>query len=205
MTISITHPFVSGIADGRATAGAGAAEEIALSHGLALDAGGLRQTLAARRTTTVSITNTETQVLGLMLPANTLQVGSIIRIDAWGLETNTASASTSSLKLRMGSASLSGTIVGRADHVMGTSARTNIPFRIEAALTVLSTGATGTALGVCAASLSGDSAFTGAVSNVVSAAQTIDTTADRVVELTAISGASSTTWNVLGASLEVFL
>lgn len=155
----------------------------------------------ASRSTNVSIANTETQVVGGSLAANLLLVGSVWRFRAMGLLTNTTSASTSVLRVRIGSASLNGAIVASWSVALGTTARTNCPFVLDGEFTVLSVGASGTALGQIVVSCNTATAI--GAPTVLTAAVTIDTTASRTLELTAISGASSTTWVFHTGTIEV--
>lgn len=155
----------------------------------------------ASRTTTVSIANTLTQVVGATLAANTLAVGTVFRFRATGLLTNTTSASSSVLTIRI-SSGLTTPIVASWTVALGTTARTNCPFVVDGEFVVLTTGATGTAWGIIAVLLNSTTALALPTTQITSAV-TIDTTSSRVIELACISGASTTTWNFITASVEV--
>lgn len=159
---------------------------------------GVRASLAASK----SIANTLTQVVGFTAPANTLKVGTVIRFQGLGLLTNTTSASTSVLTLRINSASLGATLEASWSLALGTTARTNCPFIVEGNLTVISVGAGGTAWGVLVVNCNTATAL-GVPTTMVTAAVTCITTQSNVVELTCISGASTTTWNFISATVEV--
>jgi hypothetical protein len=156
----------------------------------------------ASRATNISIANTLTQVVGATLAANRMAVGTLFRVRAMGLLTNTTGASTSILTLRITATSLSTPVVGSWSVVLGTTARTDCPFSLDGMITVISLGATGTAWGMLAVNVNTTTALV-APTTMITAAVTIDTTASRVVELACISGASTTAWNFTNASIEI--
>ncbi len=158
---------------------------------------GVRAALAASK----SIANTLTQVVGFTAPANTLKVGTVIRFTALGLLTNTTAASTSVLTLRINAASLGATLEASWSCALGTTARTNCPFVIDGYITVISVGATGTAWGVLVVTCNTATALA-LPTTMVTAAVTCNTTQSNVVELTCISGASTTTWLFIAATIE---
>lgn len=151
------------------------------------------------RSTAINIANTETAVLSMTLPANSLKVGDTFRIKAMGLVTNTTVASSSIVRVRAGTTTLTGNVAAGCTAALGTTARTTIPFTIEGMVTVLSVGAAGTILGTCWPSMG--NVVQPVISAPVTAAVTLDTTAAKLLELTVISGASTTAWNVLSASI----
>lgn len=156
----------------------------------------------ASRATSVSIANTLTQVVGFTAASNTLKAGTVIRFRAMGLVTNTTAASTSVLTLRINSASLGATIEASWSCAMGTTARTNCPFVVDGMITIISTGAGGTAWGVI--TIYANTATRLAITTtMVTAAVTCITTQSNVVELTCISGATTTTWNFISATVEI--
>jgi hypothetical protein len=152
--------------------------------------------------TNKSIANTLTQVVGFTAAANTLAVGTTIRFRGMGLLTNTTSASTSVLTLRINSASLGSTIEASWSVALGTTARTNCPFIVEGELIVISTGAGGTAWGVIVVTVNTTTAIA-VPTSMITGAVTCITTQSNVVELTCVSGAASTTWNFISATIEV--
>lgn len=185
--MTIRLPLVLG-ADGRA-------QQLQAADQLAA---GVRASLA----TSKSIANTLTQVVGFSAPANTLKVGTVIQFTALGLLTNTTAASSSVLTLRINSASLGATIEASWTLALGTTARTNCPFIVEGMLTVISTGALGTAWGVLTVNCNTATAL-GLPTTMVTAAVTCITTQVNIVELTCISGATTSTWNFIAATCEV--
>lgn len=156
----------------------------------------------ASRTTTVSIANTLTRVVGATLAANRLAVGTVLRFRAMGLLTNTTAASSSVLTIRIASASLGTPIVASWTVALGTTARTNCPFVVDGEVTILSTGGSGTAWGIIAVLCNTTTALALPTSQITSAV-TIATNAQMEVELACISGASTSTWNFISAYIEV--
>jgi hypothetical protein len=159
---------------------------------------GVRASLATNK----SIANTLTQVVGFTAASGTLAVGTAVRFRAMGLLTNTTGASTSVLTLRINAGSLGSTIEASWSCVLGTTARTNCPFIVEGELVIISTGAGGTAWGCLTVTCNTATALALPTSMVTSAVTCI-TTQSNVVELTCISGASTTTWNFISAYAEV--
>jgi hypothetical protein len=106
------------------------------------------------------------------------------------------------LTLRINSGSLGATIEASWTVVLGTTARTNCPFVVDAQLVVISTGSSGTAWGLILVDLNSTTAFA-LPSTQVTAAVTVNTTQSNVVELTCISGATTTTWNFITATIEL--
>jgi hypothetical protein len=177
---------------------------------LALGADGLPQRLqgpdelaqgALTRATTLLVANAETAVLSLPASAGDLEVGRVVRFAVWGLLTNTTTASTMVLRLRVGPATLTGAVVASATFTLGVTARTNVPFFLTGAFTVLSVGAAGTAIGQLVLNASTATAL-GNATAPVTAAVAINTTVANLAELTVISGAASTTLVVHAATAE---
>lgn len=158
--------------------------------------------LKASLATNKSIANTLTQVVGYTAPANTLAVGTVIRFKTIGLLTNTTAASTSVLTLRINAASLGATLEASWSCALGTTARTNVPFQVEGEIVIVSVGAGGTAFGALIVNCNTATALA-APTTTVTAAVTCNTTQSNVVELTCISGAATTTWNFISATVEI--
>lgn len=154
-------------------------------------------------TALATIANTETRIVGDTIAANSLRVGDQLVFEVMGVENNTTAASTSTFRVRIGGTTLTGAIVASNAYTMGTTARTNIPFSTYAVVTILSIGATGTALGqvMTAVDSNGVAPLVGSGGGLT-AAVTIDTTISNEVELTVISGAASTTWGIHSGFLE---
>jgi hypothetical protein len=159
---------------------------------------GRKATLAANK----SIANTLTQVVGLTAASGTLAVGTVIRFTGLGLLTNTTSASTSVLTLRINAASLGSTLEASWSCVLGITARTNCPFLVSGEIIIISTGGAGTAWGVLVVTCNTATALA-LPTTMVTAAVTCITNQSNVVELACISGAASTTWNFISASVEI--
>ncbi len=152
--------------------------------------------------TNKSIANTLTQVVGFTAASGSLAVGTVIRFRGIGLLTNTTSASTSVLTLRINSASLGATIEASWSCVLGITARTNCPFVVEGEIVVISTGGSGTAWGCLVVSCNTATALA-LPTTMVTSAVTCITNQSNVVELTCVSGAASTTWNFISATVEI--
>lgn len=147
-------------------------------------------TLVSRSSSTAAIANTETQVLGLTVPANFMKLGTVFKVEAGGLFTNTL-ASNSIYRIRVGATTLTGATPAAMTSANGGTARTNIPFSIAGMFTVTAAGAAGTAIGYLTLTL--HNTVQPVISAPVTAAVAVDTTVARVVELTFISGAATTT------------
>ncbi len=155
----------------------------------------------ASRSTQVSIANTLTRVVGGTLAANRLQVGTVLRFRAMGLLTNSGAA-TSVLTIRIAGTTLQTPIVASWSCALGSTARTNCPFVIDGEVTILSTGASGTAWGMLVVTCNTTTALA-LPTTQITAAVTIATNAQREVELACISGAAGATWNFTSAYIEV--
>lgn len=152
--------------------------------------------------TNLSIANTLTQVVGFTAAANTLAVGTVIRFKGIGLQTNTTGASTSVLTCRANAGSLGSNIHGSWSVAMGTTARTNCPFVVEAEFVVVSTGSGGTARACVWVQVNTATALA-TPTTMVTGTVSLNTTISNVVELACISGASTTSWNFISATAEV--
>lgn len=148
--------------------------------------------LGSLSATTGGITTTETQVKGITIPANTLVVGSVYRIEAWATMTSTA-ANVVTMRMRLGPTTLTGTVVDSINPTATTTASTD-SFKVEALLTVRSVGATGTVTG--GVSMFGGASQPFAVATRIdqlSSTVTIDTTVANILEFTAQTAAGTTT------------
>lgn len=151
------------------------------------------------------IANTLTQVVGYTAAAGTLKVGTVIRFQAMGLQTNSTTASTSVITLRINATSLGTVIEASWSCAMGTAARTNCPFYIDGEIVVRSVGTGGAGAGQAQGVLlvSNNGLAYAAPTTTVTAAVNVNTTVSNVVEMTTISGAASTTWNYISATIEI--
>jgi hypothetical protein len=147
------------------------------------------------------IANTLTQVIGFTMPANTLAAGTLIEFTAIGLLTNTT-ASTSILTLRINSATLGAALEASWSVALGGTARTNCPFTVHGFISIYTAGATGTALGCIVINVNTATALV-APTTAVTVPAVVNTTQSNIVELTCISGSTTTTWNFISAQAEV--
>lgn len=156
-------------------------------------------TLATLSAATSAIANSETQVLGVTIPAGSVAVGSTYLIIAGGLLTNTSSSTSAVFRIRHGTTTLTGNVPATVTAATGTTARTNIPFSVEAMITVTATGSSGTVFGWLNLNLA--NTVQPVISSPVTAGVTLDTTADKILELTFISGGSTTTATFISAAI----
>jgi hypothetical protein len=149
--------------------------------------------LAAVRTAdTAAIANTETQVLGYTIPANTSNAGDTYRITAYYTRGG-ANTTAPTFRIRIGTNSLSGNI---AATITGAAAVTT-PGTITALVTIRTTGSGGTVGGGMTHTVTGVATT---VSNTTTVA--VDTTADKTIELTTISGQANANETFTYATIE---
>ena len=143
----------------------------------------------AAASTTITNTNTETTFSNgsVSIPANTLKVGSVIRVRAHGVAPSTNSTDTLTIKLKIGTTVL---VASAAIDVANDDT-----FVVDAYLIVRTIGATGT---LVANGLIGLGVDTVGTTRVDSGSATIDTTGALTLALTA-------TWSVASASNQVAL
>ena len=139
---------------------------------------------------TAAIGNVETAVGSLNIPANTLQVGDTITIEAWGRYTSTATASQSSGRVRIGATALGGAVCGSGDFGNGAIARSQFIFHTRAQMTIQSIGATGAAIGLWMEERSVATTVTNSQTGLTTA---INTTVPLICSLTDISGLAGAT------------
>lgn len=141
-----------------------------------------------------AISNTETQVVGLSVPALTLLVGTSFHIHAAGNVTTSTSPGADTFRIRIGTSSLSGNIAVSVAPTPTASVSTQ-PFTLDAWVTVRTTGTSGSIIGDIQI-FDGGSLTTGAFTlaengAVPTSTVVVDTTAVKILELTFISGAST--------------
>jgi hypothetical protein len=160
-----------------------------------------KRDIASIAAPTAAIANTETQVVGTTIAPNTLAAGDIIRVTAYGIQTNTATASTSVYRFRIGTTTLTGSIAASSSWPNGSAARTNIIVKVTADVLVTSvSGATATLIG----QVDVNKGYVSGTSPVgVTAAVTVNPTVANIAEFTFISGATSTTHTFHSASIEI--
>lgn len=141
---------------------------------------------------TAGITNTETQVVGLTIPASRLYAGASFRITVQCTVTSSA-ANAVTIRARVGTTTLTGNIITSNAPTATTTASAD-GFTWEAVLTVRSIGAGGTVIG--------NSFFVGGAAQPFSAATghsgttatvAIDTTVQNILEATIVTAAGTTT------------
>ena len=157
--------------------------------------------LAKRTTATSAIANTETQVVGTTIAANTLAVGDIIRLTAYGIQTQSGTASTSVYRFRIGATTLTGNVAASSSWVNGNNnAKTNIIVKVSVDILITAIGSGGTVIG----QVSVDKGFVSATTPVgTTAAVAVNTTVSNIAEFTFISGAASTTNTFHTATIEI--
>ncbi len=144
------------------------------------------------RTTNASFTSSETQCVGKTFSANTLAVGTCIRLEGWFTITSSA-ANTVTFRVRIGGSSLSGTVAAQVAPTT-TNTASNHSVYVTGTVTIRSTGASGTAIGGLSFVAIENQPFTvGHRTDQETSTITVDTTASRVVELTAVASAGTTT------------
>jgi SPP1 gp7 family putative phage head morphogenesis protein len=158
--------------------------------------------LATRAAIGSAIANAETRVIGVAIPANTLAVGDVLRFTSKGVMSNTTTATTSVFRIRLTPTTLTNPIVASFSQAMGTVARTNEPWSIDAEVTIISIGASGTAIGQVSLTIRWG-ALQAAPTTAITAAVTINTTVQLQAELTAISGGATTTYTPHTGTIEL--
>lgn len=148
------------------------------------------------------ITNTQVQVVGLTIPANTLTVGRTYRLVVHG--TITASvANAVTMRARIGTTTLTGNIV-TSNAPNSTNTASADGFRWEALVTVRSTGASGTIIGGSHYVGSASQPFAqNAGSSVATSTVTVDTTVQNILEATIVTAAGTTTVTARLAIIEL--
>lgn len=144
----------------------------------------------------VAIANTETVVVETAVPKNSVRAGTTWEVQAGGFMTNGA-ASSPFFRIKIGATTLGGTIPAAYTAALGATVRTNIPFTVNGMITIKTIGAGGTVLGFCWMNV-GNAVIPVVVAGIT-AAVAVDTTADRLVGLTCISGAATTTFTFTSA------
>ena len=149
------------------------------------------------------ISSTETALVSLSAPANSLKAGSTYRISASGICTSSV-ANASNFRARIGPATLTGAI---ASVVTPTAAATGtaVPFSVELLITIRTNGVSGTALGPATLLNNGviGVSASAVVVNQVIATVTVDTTVANLIELTYQSAAATTTCTFHNAQIEL--
>jgi hypothetical protein len=146
-------------------------------------------------TSSVAIANTETVVTSITAAANTLRAGSVIRVKGWCSQAGT-NAATPTIRIRIGTTTLTGNIAATLTGAVGTSAVTS---EFEGQVTIRSVGASGTAIG----GLSQFKTGVAIASNTITSTVTVDTTVSNLLEFTFISGQAANTYTFQTAQIEL--
>jgi hypothetical protein len=140
-----------------------------------------------------AVANTETQIVGGTLAANSVAAGTTFLITAAGVGTTSSSPGSGTFRVRLGPTTLTGNI-GTSVAAAFTASITAQPFTLQATVTIRTAGQAGTVIGEM--NVLGSNVTTGltaALNNLstTTAAVAIDTTVANVLELTFISGAGT--------------
>lgn len=139
------------------------------------------------------INTTETQVVGYTASANEMAAGTTFHVHASGVCTSTV-ANVTTFRIRVGSVTLTGNIPASLA-ITAAASGAAIPFWLDAIITVRSNGVNGTVIGsimLINHGVTGVSATTPRV-GVSTATVVVDTTAQKIVELTSVAAANTTT------------
>jgi hypothetical protein len=154
---------------------------------------------------TGNITTSQTQVVAYTIAANTLAVGDIFMVQAMGVCTSSTSTVVT-FRIRLGTTTLTGNIATANTPTANNTASAD-PFWINGMVTVRSIGSSGTVhggmtlnagtqpFGAATRTASGDPAGN-STSTVV-----LDTTATKLIELTAVTAAGTTSVNFTQAAI----
>lgn len=157
--------------------------------------------LATRTSATGAITSTETQVLGITIPAGSFTVGSTYRFTAHALLTSSA-ANSVTFRMRVGPTTLTGS-AAMARALTATTTASSDGFTVSGLFTVRTVGASGTCIGNVSIVGSGAQPFsTNAASSASNAAVSVDTTVANILEFTIQTGAGTTSVTVTQALWE---
>lgn len=154
---------------------------------------------------TGNITTSQTQVVGMTIAANSVAVGDIFMVQAMGVCTSSTSTVVT-FRIRIGSTTLTGNIATANTPTANNTAAAD-PFWISGMVTVRSIGSSGTVhggmtlnagtqpFGAATRTASGDPA--GNSTSTVA----LDTTATKLIELTAVTAAGTTSVNFTQAAI----
>ena len=150
-------------------------------------------TVAVLTANTGAIANTETQVLGYTIPANSTVAGDTYAITAYYSRAGTTSASPV-FRVRVGTTSLSGNIAATLTPTAFATANNGT---VTALVTIRTTGASGTVGGGLTDAHSGTTPTASTTTAVA-----VDTTANKIIELTAISGNAGNSYTFTYATIQ---
>lgn len=154
---------------------------------------------------TAAIVNAEAQVVGCTVPLNLMQAGTTFRITAAGSITTAGSPGNDVFNVRIGTTTLTGNIAAVVTAPAVASITTQ-PFYLEMLVTVRTAGASGTVVGqgIVQSTNTTTGAFTSLnIVGITTSAVAVDTTAAKIVELTATTGAGTSSVLIQNASIEI--
>ena len=156
--------------------------------------------LSSRTANTATITTTQTQVVGITIPANTFTAGSVYEFDIWGNVTSSA-ANTVTMRLRVGTTTLTGNIIANVAPTATTTASNN-SFHLTGTVTVRSVGASGTIIGGIQFIGQDTQPFTVRLrASQETATVTVNTTVANILEATIVTGGATTSVTVQQATI----
>lgn len=151
-----------------------------------------------------AITTTQTQVVGITVPANTFTVGSVYEFDVWGNVTSSA-ANTVTMRLRVGTTTLTGNIIANVAPTATTTASNN-SFHLTGTVTVRTVGASGTIIGGIQFIGQDTQPFTVRLrASQETATVTVNTTVANILEATIVTGGATTSVTVQQASIRCIM
>ena len=160
--------------------------------------------LKSNTANTASITTTQTQVVGITIPANTFTAGSVYEFDIWGNVTSSA-ANTVTMRLRVGTTTLTGNIIANVAPTATTTASNN-SFHLTGTVTVRTVGASGTIIGGIQFIGQDTQPFTVRLrASQETATVTVDTTVANILEATIVTGGATTSVTVQQASIRCIM
>lgn len=137
------------------------------------------------------------------IPANTLRVGSVIRITILGTNTSSA-ANATTFRVKLGAAGTTADTTVASAAVTSATTGTNIPFKIVIEFTVRAIGASGSLIGsmtVTNTGITGIAAVTNTIVELTPVA--FSTTIDNYITLTHQTAAATTTSTFKNVNIEV--
>jgi hypothetical protein len=182
------------------------------------DSTGLTAAIAKVLKRVNAITNfgaVSTELVGISftgIPANDLAVGRILRVRLWGVSTNIATATTLTLRCRIGTgavnavggAASSNAIVASVALATAAAAKTTVPFVYTCDVAVYTSGASGTCLGQCGHS-GGPAEAIAQTGTGLTAAVALNTTVANNLDFTLQPGSATdiTQTSIHGGTLEI--
>ena len=150
---------------------------------------------------TGNITTSQTQVVGITIPANSLAAGATYRIRAYGICTSSGTNAVT-MRARCGASTLTGSILEDVNPTATATASADA-FMVEALITFRTIGATAAVMCTMAVTGGGSQPFSNPTRvDATTSTVAVDTTASRILELTAVTAAAGTSVNFLAAVIE---